>query len=212
MFQFQCPQCANVLQADPVQAGQPSQCPICQTPFIIPAPVAPPAAMTPGAGSRFPQMPGSAGPAATPPPTWPQSGHHGGMQFGPPTGPQINPQIFPQFGSPGRPGVGTIPGTPLPQPSAPVELREPDILHIPCPQCKQLLETPVEMLDQEVLCPYCQTQFQLRRRDSVESQRRRQQELELKEHRAGRAWLNYAIVAAILVVLFLLVLIFASGA
>jgi uncharacterized CHY-type Zn-finger protein len=212
MFQFQCPRCANVLQADPVQAGQPSQCPICQTPFIIPAPVAPPAAMTAGPGSHFPQMPGSAGPAATPPPTWPQSGHQGGMQIGPPPGPQINPQIVPQFGPTGRRGGGSISGTPLPQPSAPVELREPDILHIPCPQCKQLLETPVEMLDQEVLCPYCQTQFQLRRRDSVESQRRRQQELELKEHKAGRAWLNYAIVAAILVVLFLLVLIFASGA
>jgi hypothetical protein len=149
-------------------------------------------------------MVGSVGPSATPPPTWPSSGPH--------SGPQIGPQINLQIGPLGRPGTGSISGTPLPQPTPAVELREPDILHIPCPQCKQLLETPIEMLDQEVLCPYCQTQFQLRRRDSVEFQRRRQQELEMREHKAGRAWLNYAIVAAILVVLFLFFLIFASGA
>jgi uncharacterized Zn finger protein (UPF0148 family) len=92
-----------------------------------------------------------------------------------------------------------------------VEVREPELLHIPCPQCKQLLETPVEMLDQEVLCPFCQAQFQLLRRDSVEFRRRRQQEREIHDRKAEKVWLNYAIGAVVLVVLFLLFLIFSSA-
>ena len=101
--------------------------------------------------------------------------------------------------------------TPRPQKREPVEVREPELLHIPCPQCKQLLETPVEMLDQEVLCPFCQAQFQLLRRDSVEFRRRRQQEREMRDRKAEKAWLNYAIGAVVLVVLFLLFLIFSSA-
>ncbi len=92
-----------------------------------------------------------------------------------------------------------------------VELKDPEVLHIPCPQCKQQLETPIEMLDQEVLCPYCKTQFQLRRTDSIEYKRRRQQEKEIRERKAGREWLNYAIIAVVLVLVFLLFLIFSSG-
>ncbi|MCH5377881.1 MAG: hypothetical protein JJ992_28325, partial [Planctomycetes bacterium] len=181
MFQFQCPQCANVLQADPAQAGQQSQCPICQTLFIIPAPLAPPASqMSPRPGDFFPQTSGPGHPPTENPGTWP---------------------------APGPPS-----GTPAPQvPAAgPVELKEPDELHIPCPECQQLLETPVEMLDQEVLCPYCQAQFCLRRRDSVEYKRRRQQELEMRERKAGKAWLNWAIVVVVLVVIFLLFLIIST--
>ena len=101
--------------------------------------------------------------------------------------------------------------TPRPQKREPVEVREPELLHIPCPQCKQLLETPVEMLDQEVLCPFCQAQFQLLRRDSVEFRRRRQQEREMRDRKAEKAWLNYAIGAVVLVVLFLLFLVFSSA-
>ena len=92
-----------------------------------------------------------------------------------------------------------------------VELKDPEILHIPCPQCKQPLETPVEMLGQEVLCPYCKAQFPLRRSESIEYKRRREQEKEIRERKAGREWLNYAIIAVVLVLVFLLFLIFSSG-
>jgi hypothetical protein len=190
MFQFQCPRCAGILQADPSQAGQTSQCPICQTPFIIPAPVAPAAPAVPAWPPPNPAQPG--GPA-TPapvdrPPAWPVV-----------TGPSRQ-SVVPPFSV-----------TPVPKQRSRVELREPELLHIPCPQCKQLLETPVEMLDQEVRCPYCQAQFQLRRRDSVEDKRRRQQQAELRDRKAGRSWLNYAIAAVVFVVLFLLFLIFSSA-
>jgi hypothetical protein len=90
-------------------------------------------------------------------------------------------------------------------------MAEPDLLHIPCPECKLELETPLEMLDQDVMCPHCQAQFRLRRRDSIEFQRKRKQEAEIKERRAGNAWFNWAIVVVVLVLLFLAFLIFASS-
>ena len=107
---------------------------------------------------------------------------HRGVSDGPRTIaglPAIGPAPSPP--SPGFPMVGPAPaimrGTPPPQPPAPTfELREPELLHIPCPQCKKILETPVEMLDLDVLCPHCQAQFQLRRRDSVEFKRKKEQE------------------------------------
>jgi uncharacterized Zn-finger protein len=162
-------------------------------PFIIPAPVAPPPAPNP-TGSKIgaPYVPTTA-PSPGPPP---------GSPF---------PSLQPPRTTAARTEIPSFSITPLPQKKAPVEVREPEVLHIPCPQCKQQLETPVEMLDQEVLCPFCQAQFQLRRRDSVEFRRRRQQELEMLDRKAGRAWLNYAIAAVVLVVLFLLFLIFSSA-
>jgi uncharacterized Zn finger protein (UPF0148 family) len=85
-------------------------------------------------------------------------------------------------------------------------MKEPELLHIPCPECKEVLETPVEMLDQDVMCPHCEAQFRLRRRDSEEFKRKKEQERQIKERKADRAWLNWAIVVVVLVVLFLVFL------
>lgn len=176
-FQFQCPQCANVLQAEEFQAGQQSYCPLCGAMFLIPAPYVAPAAPPPGS------QPAYGGPAA-------------------PGFPAVGPAPAPHAAE--FPVVGPRPEGHAPAPPAPkFELREPDLLHIPCPECKKVLETPVEMLDQDVLCPYCQAQFQLRRRDSVEFKRKKKEEAEIKEFQAGKMWLNLAIVAVVLVVLFL---------
>jgi len=142
-FQFQCPQCVNLLEAEESQAGQQCNCPFCSTLFFIPSPIAP---------------------------------------------------------------------APAPQPSDPVALesKEPELLHIPCPDCQEMLETPVEMLDQDVMCPHCQAQFQLRRQNSLEYKKKQQQQREMREHKASKAWFNWAIVVAVLVVMFLLFLIFSS--
>jgi len=90
-------------------------------------------------------------------------------------------------------------------------MTESDVLHIPCPECKELLETPEEMLDQDVMCPHCEAQFQLRRRDSLEFKRKKEQQQQLKEHKAGKAWFNWAIVVVVLVLAFLVFLFIASG-
>jgi hypothetical protein len=69
-----------------------------------------------------------------------------------------------------------------------------DVLHIPCPNGHEL-ESPLDMLGQEVLCPQCSVQFRLRREDSVEYQR--QQEIIFS--RRGKIWLRWAIAAAVVV-------------
>jgi hypothetical protein len=76
--------------------------------------------------------------------------------------------------------------------------RGPELLHIPCPNGHQL-ETPPEMLDQEVLCPQCHAQFKLRRKDSVEFKRQQEEALMVKEMKTGNAFQQVAIVFAVLI-------------
>lgn len=176
-FQFQCPQ-GHLLSGDESQAGQQCHCPTCGMLFIIPQPVAAPAA----SGSF-----GDAGFGAFPPPDAPSTV---GTQFS-------------TFGAgQGGPGSGD-PNAPMPQPAAP------ELLHIPCPNGHEL-ETPVEMLDQEVLCPQCNAQFRLRRKDSVEYKKKRELEEHIRLEKSGKMWLNWAIVAVVLVVLGLVGLIVVS--
>jgi hypothetical protein len=105
--------------------------------------------------------------------------------------------------SPG-PQIGPAPAPFTQQPA------EPELLHIACPNGHEL-ETPREMLNQDVLCPHCNVQFRLREKDSVEYKRRREQELERRDRKAGKMWLNYAIVAAVLVVIGIIGLIVISA-
>ncbi len=78
----------------------------------------------------------------------------------------------------------------------------PDIVHIPCPNGHEL-ETPLEMIGQQVLCPHCGVQFKLKHENSVEYRRER----EIIEQRAARLWFNWAIAAAVLVGILLLAMI-----
>jgi hypothetical protein len=86
---------------------------------------------------------------------------------------------------------------------------EPELLHIPCPNGHEL-ETPVEMLDQEVLCPQCNIQFRLRRKDSVEYKRKKELQEKIRLEKAGNLWLNVAIAAVVIVVIGLLALLIIS--
>jgi hypothetical protein len=75
---------------------------------------------------------------------------------------------------------------------------EPRLLHIPCPNGHEL-ETPEDMLGQEVLCPHCGAQFVLREQDSLEARRLREIELDRRLREQSKAWFNWAIVIAVLV-------------
>jgi len=156
-FQFQCPQ-SHLLEGEESQAGQPVNCPVCQMLFLIPAPLAAPAA-------SGPTQPGAAEP--------------------------------------------TVPSEPAPPAFTAPVVQEPDLLHIPCPKGHEL-EVPRDMLGQEVLCPHCGSQFLLKERDSIEAKRRHEEEQTRRDIRVGNAWLNWAIIIAVLVVLGLIILI-ASG-
>lgn len=175
-------QCPNGHLLQGEESQAGQQC-YCPTCQILFIIPAPPAPAAPGAG--FPQIgpPGSRSPL--------------------PGSRSPLPGGFPQVGPAGKPSAAA-------QVLA-MQMKEPDLLHIPCPKCKQVLESPLEMLDQDVICPHCQAQFTLRRRDSVEYKRKKQQEQEIRERKVGNAWLNWAIVVAVLVVLGLLILIFAGG-
>ena len=103
----------------------------------------------------------------------------------------------------GKPKVG----------SDPIDATKPnddDLLHIPCPN-GHLLDTPRDMLDQEVMCPHCDAQFLLRETDSEEYQRRRAQQLEARDAKIGKLWLNFAIVTGVLVLLGLFLLIWLAS-
>ncbi len=114
-------------------------------------------------------------------------------------------ESFPGMGGPSFGGQSeTVPAVSAAAPT------EPELLHIPCPNGHEL-ESPRDMLEQDVLCPHCGVQFRLRERDSVEYKKRKQAERERKEQKAGTAWLNWAIAVAVVVLLALVLLIFSSS-
>ncbi len=102
-----------------------------------------------------------------------------------------------------------LPESALPEESSPAGMagfgaaatsNQPRMLHIPCPNGHEL-ETPEDMLGQEVLCPHCNAQFKLRERDSVEFRRQRAAEFERIHRRKGKNWMNWAIALGVIVVL-----------
>ena len=86
------------------------------------------------------------------------------------------------------------------------ELSGPQLLHIACPNGHEL-EVPPEMIGQDVMCPHCSAQFLLREKDSVESKRRKREELELKDFKAGKTWLMWAVIFTVLVLIGLVTMI-----
>lgn len=213
-FQFKCPQ-GHLLEGDPSHAGQQCHCPVCGMLFIIPAPLhqASPAggpSSPPGQGTEVPAGPSSdaAVPAA------PSEAAVAWPHVSDPTSLSLSAQ--PQAPAPGMQPGPTSPTQSAETPEAPAPIfgdsgsGEEELLHIPCPNGHEL-ETPREMLGQDVLCPYCQAQFRLREKDSVEFKRKRAAERERKERQRSRAWFNWAIVALVLVVLGILFLVFSSS-
>jgi hypothetical protein len=92
----------------------------------------------------------------------------------------------------------------------PIGVTQPDVLHIPCPNHHEL-ETPLDMLNQYVMCPECEAEFRLREQDSIEYRQRKQVELEARERRLGRAWMNWAVMTAVFVVLGVVILLLAAS-
>lgn len=194
-FHFQCPY-GHLLAGEESQAGQQCMCPVCTALFIIPAPLAP----------AFPASP----PFPEPEPT-------------PGADAAASPSPFPAFDPyerrPAKPQPTIAPepeppATPQPAPPAPtppVVVTESEVLHIPCPN-GHALETPAEMLDQEVMCPHCQVKFFLRRKDSDEYKQKKRVERARKEQRKGQAWIIWAVVVVVAVLLGLGYLIVHSSA
>jgi hypothetical protein len=75
----------------------------------------------------------------------------------------------------------------------------PQVYRIPCPK-GHILETPSDMIGQQALCPYCNTQFALRVEDSVEYQEEQAAAKLRREEEINRLWVKWSIRAVIFVV------------
>jgi len=102
------------------------------------------------------------------------------------------------------------PKTPKAPPQTGFDVKDSELLHIPCPQCQKVLETPVEMLHQDVVCPHCQAPFSLHLRDSIEYKKKKERQQRVKERRMNYGWLIGGIAVVALVVIFLVCLIMSS--
>lgn len=194
-FQFHCPH-GHLLQGEEAHMGMQTQCPYCGVMFIIPVidPQGMQAAYPQQYGMQYapqqaPAQPGSYLPAELHDLYDPTATQPGLQDFldnvdAGETAPEPTVEEF---------AVPSVVETPAPE----VQVDEPSppsFLHIPCPNGHEL-ETPFDMLGQDVLCPHCGAQFYLREEDSVEH-RVRQEELDVER---GKFWFNWAIAAAVLV-------------
>jgi hypothetical protein len=75
------------------------------------------------------------------------------------------------------------------------------VVHIPCPNGHEL-ESPIDMLGMDVLCPHCAAQFRLRNEDSREYHDLQQK----RERDRARFWFTWSVAAAVVVIFGLAIL------
>jgi len=194
-FQFLCPQ-GHLLQTDESQVGQQCRCPYCGVEFLVPPPsgegsAEQPAAGQEGAWSATPAVAGSQEALFDEPvPDEHDGGAEGNAEEGFPgirtAANQDDPPEVPAFGLAAAEQATTV--------------------HIICPR-GHVLETPREMLGQDAMCPYCQAKFRLRFEDTEEYRREQQMQRERHEQKLGKAWMNWAIAVAVVVVMGVVILI-----
>jgi len=232
-FQFLCPQ-GHLLQGDESQAGQQCTCPYCQTLFLIPDVPTPPAPDAPS------PMQGPAGPSVADPNVAVQPTAFGAVfqqAADLPVAPAEAPQAFDPFRTVDQQSsVADFPVAASPAEGdddaftgihargrfavsgdGPAELDVTDtggsVVHIPCPNGHEL-ETPREMIGQDVMCPHCQAEFRLSMKNSVEYKRQKEEKLDRRERQLGKTWLYWAIAMAVVVVsgiIGLIVMVASSG-
>jgi len=184
-FQFLCPQ-GHLLQSDESQVGRPCQCPYCGGVFLVPqvhpGPLADPTAMgLPGWGDA------------------PGAIHEGPARALEETDP--DPEVeLPAIYAGGASALPAVVAAWMP-PGA-----QQDVVHISCP-LGHILETPLKMIGEDAMCPFCQAEFRLRYEDSLEYKQARAEQIERREARLGETWLRWsiAIATAVLVALAFLV-------
>ena len=228
-FQFMCPQ-GHLLEGHESQMGQQTQCPVCGTAMIVPilpgpgptpggflqggSPGYPPGYPPPGypsphAGGATPWQPG---PANQGPMAGYLGGHapHAGQAVGAFHDVDAAETTFPQ--------VGVLPEFQPPQTSADAALgeihvpreagssgsveapKEPSFVTILCPNNHEL-QTPLDMIGQDAMCPQCSVQFRLRYEDSLEYREEKKKVQARRADEFGTSALKWAIVAAVIVVL-----------
>ena len=228
-FQFYCPQ-GHLLQGDTAHAGSAIVCPVCGIQFIIPQAVAPVAPVVPvvqpvsqpvvaAATDAEPEFELDAG---TPQFNAPSSNKKktslddilGAKKEEKkadapseitPDLEESNENSFDVFGD----GIGLDDEAAIDNGAFGRKAKDLDILHIPCPR-GHVLEVPRDMIGERVRCPYCKAVYTLQFERSLEARKEQAERDAVEEARLGKVWLIRAMIAGILVFLFI-ILMFALG-
>lgn len=221
IFQFYCPQ-GHLLQADSSHSGSIIVCPVCGVQFIIPAaPMqAVQAAQVTPAAPVSPAQPSSASSAFSAASDSSDSLENS-LEFGTRTRTRKRAASNLNFDSleseePEKKPAGPSLKEQMKQKSqrretqellsaatkAPKKAEELAVLHIPCPK-GHLLDVDKEMLGERVQCPVCHAVYDLKLENSLEYIQEKKKAEELEELRLGKIWIVRAIIAVVLLILFL---------
>jgi hypothetical protein len=236
-IQIRCT-CQQILAVDEAYQGQVVGCPYCGTPLTVPVMQQAPQGYPPPPAGYAQQAPQGYPPPGMVPqnpyptsPAVPSANNPFGSAPSPAESNPFAAAQAPKF--PGPSPAGNAPSMPFlamdvpgkrnaslnelssDAPNVPGDwdepgMEDPRFWHIPCPN-GHVLETPEDMLDQDVLCPYCETQFTLRKFQSVEETERRERERAIRDEKAGQIWLKWAIGIAAVVILGVIVMIAISA-
>jgi hypothetical protein len=183
-FQFQCPQ-GHLLQGEEAHMGMQTQCPYCGVAFLIP--VIEVHGMQSGYAPQYAPQQYAGQPYVPQEHAAPEEAYEA---------PQASARGFLEqmAASEGGDVASAVENVGIDIDAATAEPGEIGCVHIPCPNGHEL-ETPYDMLGQEVLCPHCGAQFRLRNEDSREYQEKQAR----RDYERGKAWFNWAIGTAIVV-------------
>lgn len=196
-FQFYCPN-GHLLQANEDQIGQSCVCPHCQVEIVIPAP----AGYTPASPASPPNAPVSQPPVSS------FTGFNSPNNSSSPSLPdslniQRKKKKF-DFGAAAQESENA--GQ---KPTQKMDIGDPDEdsrLHCLCPTGHSL-EINRDMIGQKAMCPYCQKTFVITLERTVEYINKKKRAEELEDKKMAKFWFQWAIVAIVLAVIFIVVMI-----
>lgn len=220
-FQFLCPQ-GHMLQGEESQAGQQCACPYCKTLFVVPQPMIRPAPAPQPAPMPQPMIPQYLPPQPVmPQPVMPQPVAHSSMPPPLPIPQPVVPQESQEVASAdeytsdtptdflsARRGPAPIRRPTSALPTRPTQAL-PAVLHVLCPNGHSL-ETPRDMLGQDAICPDCDAEFRLCYETSLEYRKEKEAQEEEEAIEEGNVWMNFSIIAAVVVILGIIFLIVLS--
>lgn len=202
-FQFYCPN-GHLLQANENQIGQSCVCPHCQIEIIIPAPTG----YTPAPSSAPPTPPGA--PTSQPPVssfTGLNSQNNNGNP--PPTSDFNVHRKKRNFDFGASQAAAQEAENAAQKPAQKMDIGDPDEderLHCLCPTGHPL-DIDRNMIGQKAMCPYCQKTFVITLERTVEYINKKKRAEELEDKKTAKLLFQWAIVAIVLAVIFIVVMI-----
>ena len=198
-FQFYCPN-GHLLQANENQIGQPCVCPHCQIEIIIPAPA--------GYAPATPQTPPNA-PTTQPPVTSFTGFNPQNPAANSPTNSLNIQRKKKNFNFGASQAAAQEAANAAQKPEQKMNIGDPDEddrLHCLCPTGHSL-EIDRKMIGQKAMCPYCQKTFVITLERTVEYINKKKHAEELEDKKMAKFWFQWAIVAIVLAVIFIVVMI-----